>query len=234
MVGKRRKTRRSPAARDNHGTDRATTQGRELQGLAGLTRGWMYMAGDQIEQALVVLRSVRNVGGDLHQHHFIDMYIGLSLFRNGDLAAAASQWREAMRNALAVGHVRGAAGCIEGCGYIAERLGQPERACLCLGPQNRFVTVPGFHCSTFGSRTMTMRMSRRGRRSVPVATRRRFVEAQRVVKKTRSMSQRNGCRTSRGSPRDPRITLLTADRWDRSDDGSLRHVGRYRCRSGGP
>ncbi len=104
-----------------------------LQGLAGLTRGWMYMAGDQIEQALVVLRSVRNVGGDLHQHHFIDMYIGLSLFRNGDLAAAASQWREAMRNALAVGHVRGAAGCIEGCGYIAERLGQLERACLCLG-----------------------------------------------------------------------------------------------------
>ena len=104
-----------------------------LRGLAGLTRGWMYMAEGELEAALGALRSVRNLGGDLHQHHFIDMYIGLALFRIDDVAAAASQWHAALRNALAVGHIRGAAGSIEGCGYIAGQLGRPDRACICLG-----------------------------------------------------------------------------------------------------
>jgi hypothetical protein len=104
-----------------------------LCGLAGLARGWMYLAANEIDKTIAVLQSVRRLGDDVHQHHFIDVYIGLAMFRRADYAAAAALWLEAMRNALAVGHIRGAAGSMEGCGYIAERLDHPELACRCLG-----------------------------------------------------------------------------------------------------
>ncbi len=103
-----------------------------LRSLAGLVRGWMYLAVGDIEKCLEAQRFVRNLGGDYHQHHFIDMYIGLGLFRLGDYGAAAVQWHEAMRNAIAVSHVRGIAGSVEGCGYIAERMGKAEQACRFL------------------------------------------------------------------------------------------------------
>ena len=95
-----------------------------LRGLAGLARGWLYLADDDTEKAVDVLRSVRGLSTDSHQHHFIGMYIGLALFRRGDLAGAALEWHEAMRNAIAVGHLRGVAGSVEGCGYLAELLGK--------------------------------------------------------------------------------------------------------------
>jgi len=99
-----------------------------LRSLAGFAHGWAHLAGSEIEKALGALRSVRNLGGDYHQHHFVDMYIGLALFRSGDYCAAAAQWHESLRNAIAVGHVRGMAGSVEGCGYIAERMGNAEEA----------------------------------------------------------------------------------------------------------
>jgi hypothetical protein len=37
-----------------------------------------------------------------------------------------------MRNAISVGSLRGIAGSVEGCGYIAERLGLAEEACRFL------------------------------------------------------------------------------------------------------
>jgi non-specific serine/threonine protein kinase len=104
-----------------------------LRGLAGLARGWMHLAGNEVDKSIAVLQSARKLGADVHQHHFVEVYIGLAMFRRGDYAAAAVLWREAMRNALVVGHIRGAAGSIEGCGYIAERLNQPDLACRCLG-----------------------------------------------------------------------------------------------------
>jgi predicted ATPase/DNA-binding winged helix-turn-helix (wHTH) protein len=104
-----------------------------LRGLAGCARGWLYLAEDNIEEALAVLRSVRDRGSDYHQHHFIDMYIGLALFRLGHYEAAASQWHEAMRNGIAVGHLRGVAGSVEGCAYVAERRGKLKEACRFLG-----------------------------------------------------------------------------------------------------
>ena len=104
-----------------------------LRGLAGLARGWMYLAENRVDQAIEVLTPVRRLGDDVHQHHFIEVYIGLAMFRRGDYAAAARLWLESMRNALAVGHIRGAAGSMEGCGYIAERLGLAEQACRSLG-----------------------------------------------------------------------------------------------------
>jgi predicted ATPase/DNA-binding winged helix-turn-helix (wHTH) protein len=103
-----------------------------LHGLAGLVRGWLYLADNDTEKAIDVLRSVRGLSTDAHQHHFIGMYIGLALFRQGDLAGAALEWHEAMRNALAVAHLRGIAGSVEGCGYLAEQLGMPEEACRYL------------------------------------------------------------------------------------------------------
>jgi predicted ATPase/DNA-binding winged helix-turn-helix (wHTH) protein len=103
-----------------------------LHGLAGLVRGWLYLAEDDTEKAIDVLRSVRGLSSDSHQHHFIGMYIGLALFRQRDLAAAALEWHEAMRNALAVAHLRGIAGSVEGCGYLAELLGKADEACRFL------------------------------------------------------------------------------------------------------
>jgi hypothetical protein len=60
------------------------------------------------------------------------MYIGLGLYRRGDLGLAAAQWLEAMQNGIAVGHVRGVAGSIEGCAYIAARMGKADHACRFL------------------------------------------------------------------------------------------------------
>jgi non-specific serine/threonine protein kinase len=103
-----------------------------LTGLAGLAQGWVHLAQGHVDESLLVLRQVRNIGGDYHQHHFIDMYIGLGLFRRGDLALAAAQWLEALRNAIVVGHSRGAAGATEGCAYIAQRMGRADHACRLL------------------------------------------------------------------------------------------------------
>jgi predicted ATPase/DNA-binding winged helix-turn-helix (wHTH) protein len=112
----------------------AQAQGDEiLLGLAGLVRGWLSLASENVEAALAELRAVRDLGFESHQHHFIGMYIGLSLFRLGDYAAAAREWQEALRNANAVSHLRGAAGSVEGCAYIAERCGHAEEACRFLG-----------------------------------------------------------------------------------------------------
>ena len=111
----------------------------QLRGLAGLARGWLYFAENDIGKALSILRSARILGADFHQHHFIEMYIALGLFRLGDYAQAAAEWHEAMRNAIAVGHLRGISGSVEGCAYIAERLGHPEEACryLSVADQSR-------------------------------------------------------------------------------------------------
>jgi tetratricopeptide (TPR) repeat protein len=104
----------------------------QLRGLAGLAQGWRYLAEEDVGKALAIWRSVHGLGPDFHQHHFIGMYIGLGLFRLGDYAQAAAEWDEAMRAAIGVGHLRGIAGSVEGCGYLAERLGRPEEACWYL------------------------------------------------------------------------------------------------------
>lgn len=103
-----------------------------LRGLAGLAQGWLYLAHDDTCRAIEVLQPVRRLSADSHQHHFIGMYIGLALFRQGELAGAAMEWHEAMRNAILVAHLRGIAGSVEGCGYLAERLGKAEEACRFL------------------------------------------------------------------------------------------------------
>ncbi len=108
-----------------------------LRGLTGLVRGWLHFAKDEIDASLATLRSVRHLGSDLHQRHFIEMYIGLCLFRLGDCHQAAADWHEAMRNAIVVGHLRGISGSLEGCAYIAERLDHPREACQFLSAAER-------------------------------------------------------------------------------------------------
>ena len=103
-----------------------------LHSMAALARAWRHLALEQTEEALQALWPIRTLSGDFHQHHFIDMYIGLGLFRLKDYPAAARQWNEALRNALGVGHLRGIAGSIEGCAYIAALLGHEEVACRFL------------------------------------------------------------------------------------------------------
>jgi predicted ATPase/DNA-binding winged helix-turn-helix (wHTH) protein len=116
----------------------ATRRGDDLlRGLAGLARGWRHLAEDRTAAALQALLPVRAISGDFHQHHLVDMYIGLSLFRLDDYPAAALQWHEAMRNALIVGHLRGIAGSMEGCAYIAERWNRADAACRLLSAADR-------------------------------------------------------------------------------------------------
>jgi predicted ATPase/DNA-binding winged helix-turn-helix (wHTH) protein len=103
-----------------------------LLGLAGLVRAWKFLAEDKNRKAIDALRPVRTIGGDYHQHHFIDVYLGLALFRLGDDAAAASMWHESMQNAIAVGHIRGIAGAVEGCGYLAYKTARLDEACRFL------------------------------------------------------------------------------------------------------
>ncbi|HTT04411.1 MAG TPA: winged helix-turn-helix domain-containing protein [Steroidobacteraceae bacterium] len=99
-----------------------------LLGLAGLARGWVHLARGENAAAIEVLRSVRSLGEDAHQQHFIDMYFGLALFRSGKPAGAAAQWLAGMKQAARVGHLRGIAGSVEGCAYLAEKRAEPGKA----------------------------------------------------------------------------------------------------------
>jgi len=104
-----------------------------LRGLAGLARGFVEIAKGNPAAAIDSLRSVRDLGSDLHQRQFIDTYIGLALFSQRNYAAAAHQWVAAMHGWAEVGNIRGVAGCIEGCGYVAEKHGQWSDAARFLG-----------------------------------------------------------------------------------------------------
>jgi predicted ATPase/DNA-binding winged helix-turn-helix (wHTH) protein len=109
-----------------------------LRGLAGMAHGWIFLAQGDTQKALTVLRSVRDLSTDYHQRHFIGMYVGLALFRLSEFADAAIEWQVAMRNAMTVAHLRGVAGSVEGCGYLAEQLDKPEEACRFLGAAEQF------------------------------------------------------------------------------------------------
>ena len=92
-----------------------------LRGLAGLARGWILIATLDYRAALETLQAVRHLGPDVHQQHFIDMYIALSLYGLGEDTAAAGEFLEALNKAVVVFNPRGMAGSIEGCGYLAIR-----------------------------------------------------------------------------------------------------------------
>jgi predicted ATPase/DNA-binding winged helix-turn-helix (wHTH) protein len=115
-----------------------------LDGAVALARGWLRLAQGHTREAIDALLPVRRVGADLHQHHFIEIYLGLAQFRLGESVAAAASWLQGMRMAIPLGHVRGAAGGIEGAAYIEANAGRAREAALLLGAAQaiRARTIP--------------------------------------------------------------------------------------------
>jgi non-specific serine/threonine protein kinase len=109
-----------------------------LRGLAALTRAWRHFAQGAPAQALAELEAVRDLGPDIHQRQFIELYIGLALFGLDDHAAAASSWYSAMRNALLPPrNARVIAAILEGCGYLAVHFSKVNDAARFLGAAAR-------------------------------------------------------------------------------------------------
>lgn len=104
-----------------------------LIGLAGLARGWIHMTIGDGSAAVETLGRVCELSADEHQRHFIRVYLGLALIGLGRYMAAASVLYEAIATVIELGNVRGAAGCVECCGYICEKLGHWRDAAILLG-----------------------------------------------------------------------------------------------------
>jgi predicted ATPase/DNA-binding winged helix-turn-helix (wHTH) protein len=104
-----------------------------LRGLAGLARGWACIAAGRDAAAIKALTAVRDLGSDLHQQHFITMYVALAHFSQGDNGPAAAAWLDAMQRIANVTNLRGIAGSIEGCGYLCAKLGRYEQAARLMG-----------------------------------------------------------------------------------------------------
>jgi non-specific serine/threonine protein kinase len=104
-----------------------------LRGLAGLARGWIYMTNGDGSAAVETLGGVCELSADEHQRHFIRVYLGLALIGLARYATAAAVLYEATATVIELGNVRGAAACVECCGYICEKLGHWQDAALLLG-----------------------------------------------------------------------------------------------------
>jgi predicted ATPase/DNA-binding winged helix-turn-helix (wHTH) protein len=103
-----------------------------LRGLAGLAHGWVWLARGQPERALAELTAAHELGFDPHQRHFIGMYIALTRFALGHYQHAAQLWQMSMNLSISLGNVRGMAGSIEGCAYLASRAGEWRSAARLL------------------------------------------------------------------------------------------------------
>jgi hypothetical protein len=104
-----------------------------LKGLAGLARGWIHLTNGDVEAAVESLASVRDLSADAHQRHFIRVYLGLALIGLGRYGPAATVLYEAITTAIELRNVRGAAGCVECCGYLCEKLDHGQSAARLLG-----------------------------------------------------------------------------------------------------
>src|SRR6185437_6355856 len=104
-----------------------------LRGLAGLARGWIHMTNGDRDAAAQTLERVCDLGADEHQRHFIRVYLGLALIGLGRYVAAAAVLHEAIGTVIELGNIRGAAGCVECCGYICAKLGHWHDAARLLG-----------------------------------------------------------------------------------------------------
>ena len=104
-----------------------------LLGLAELARGWVLLARHEPAAAIPVLDAARHLGHDVHQQHFVEIYLALARFGVGSHAQAATHFLEAQRMSAAVGNMRGVAGSMEGCGYLAEKVGENADAARYLG-----------------------------------------------------------------------------------------------------
>ena len=104
-----------------------------LRGLAGLARGWIHMTNGDSSAAVETLGRACEFGADEHQRHFIRVYLGLALIGLGRYVTAAAVLYEATATVIELGNVRGAAACVECCGYICEKLGHWQDGARLLG-----------------------------------------------------------------------------------------------------
>jgi len=104
-----------------------------LEGLAGLARGWIHMTNGDSSAAVETLWSVHDLGADEHQRHFIRVYLSLALIGLGRHVTAAALLYEAVVTGVELGNLRGAAACVECCGYICQKLGHWQDAARLLG-----------------------------------------------------------------------------------------------------
>lgn len=116
---------RTRAAAERHNDDL-------LRGLAALAHGWIWLAREQPERALTELYAARDLGCDPHQRHFVGMYLGLAHFALGQNSRAAQVWLTSLNLSISLGNVRGMAGSIEGCGYLASLAGEWRTAARLL------------------------------------------------------------------------------------------------------
>jgi non-specific serine/threonine protein kinase len=108
-----------------------------LRSLAGLAHGWIWLARGQPERALAELYAARDLGCDPHQRHFIGMYLGLAHFELGHYPQAAQVWLMSLNVSIALGNLRGMAGSIEGCGYLASQAQEWRTAARLLAAAGR-------------------------------------------------------------------------------------------------
>ncbi|HEY1891874.1 MAG TPA: winged helix-turn-helix domain-containing protein [Steroidobacteraceae bacterium] len=103
-----------------------------LRGLAGLAHGWVWLARGQPERAIAELSAAAGLGRDPHQRHFIEMYVALAHFALGHYSQAAKSWVASLNVSITLGNVRGQAGSVEGCGYLACQSGDWRSAARLL------------------------------------------------------------------------------------------------------
>ena len=103
-----------------------------LRGLAGLAHGWVWLARGQPERALGELAAACELGCDPHHRHFAGMYLGLANFALGHYPRAAQVWLTSLNVSISLRNVRGAAGSVEGCGYLAAQAGEWRSAARLL------------------------------------------------------------------------------------------------------
>ena len=108
-----------------------------LGGLAGLARGWILLSRGRAADALTEFTTACGMGSDPHQHHFIRTYAGLAQFELGNSAAAAHEWLHGMRLSSGVANLRGIAGSVEGCAYLACARREPVTAVRMLAAAQR-------------------------------------------------------------------------------------------------
>jgi predicted ATPase/DNA-binding winged helix-turn-helix (wHTH) protein len=104
-----------------------------LRGLSGLARGWIALARGSLRDAIETFLAARQLGPDLHQRHFIEVYIGLACLELGETQRAAQQFLAGLHDAIDVRNLRGMAGSVEGCAYIAIERGMYAEGIEMLG-----------------------------------------------------------------------------------------------------
>jgi hypothetical protein len=77
--------------------------------------------------------SVREKGPDLFHRYFVNIYVGLAEFAAGELREAAASWLRGMRPSFRVANLRGLAGYMEGCAYLACKRAEWTAAARILG-----------------------------------------------------------------------------------------------------